>query len=520
MGREEALLTNIALTDQATQQQDEDGLVSSASSEPKFRVKRWRKDPAPNFVNPSPKAVATTPKPPLNRWEHGHLSSQYKPPSLFVSALGGLPPPALRKRALPQTPTRCEGLQYLQPTNLAVHSSSFVSQLRVHVQSTSGQRSSDEQFGVHADHCLSKPLDLPQSLVRATTSDSTTMLSLHQQLKEQHHLEWLHLLEKAGDASDLVKATRESASDAVHRSRVIAKFAPSTLAAYFRSWNHWVDFCQLHDASPYHPPTVPLADFLQVSSKRSALRVATAQSRALVWISKYAGFPLLKEALEAPITRAYTIPTEVAPRKEAAPSPLSFVVHLESCLLKDIGTPADRPLMGSILVLVWSSLRWSDALWVSPCGLVEDSDIIRGVAAKTKTTSRGTPFAFVKSGLLAVNSQVSWSTKWLNLVRQALQRTSELFPGFKPDFLIPQCGPNLAHPVFSAPLPRSQGVLLLRKLLLQSHRDASVLSVGVHSPKVTLLSWARQIGASEELRMVQGHHRQSGAKFNVGPIWS
>ena len=56
-----------------------------------------------------------------------------------------------------------------------MHSSSLVSQLRVHGQSTSGQRSSDEQFGVHADHRLSKPLDLPQSLVRATTSDSTTM---------------------------------------------------------------------------------------------------------------------------------------------------------------------------------------------------------------------------------------------------------------------------------------------------------------------------------------------------------
>ena len=40
-------------------------------------------------------------------------------------------------------------------------------------------------------------------------------------------------------------------------------------------------------------------------------------------------------------------------------------------------------------------------------------------------------------------------------------------------------------------------------------------SIGVHSPKVTMLSWARQIGASEELRMAQGHHRQSGAKFNV-----
>ena len=52
-------------------------------------------------------------------------------------------------------------------------------------------------------------------------------------------------------------------------------------------------------------------------------------------------------------------------------------------------------------------------------------------------------------------------------------------------------------------------------LLLQSHRDASVLSVGVHSPKVTLLSWARQIGVSEELRMAQGHHRQFGGKVNV-----
>ena len=56
---------------------------------------------------------------------------------------------------------------------------------------------------------------------------------------------------------------------------------------------------------------------------------------------------------------------------------------------------------------------------------------------------------------------------------------------------------------------------MLRNLIKQSHNEASVLSIGVHSPKVTILSWARQIGAPEELRMAQGHHRQSGAKFNV-----
>ena len=88
-----------------------------------------------------------------------------------------------------------------------------------------------------------------------------------------------------------------------------------------------------------------------------------------------------------------------------------------------------------------------------------------------------------------------------NLVRQALQRTSEVFPDFTPDFLLPLCGPSVDHPMFTAPMPGAQGVLLLRRLLLQANKDASVLSIGVHSPKVTLLSWARQIGASEEARM-------------------
>eukprot|EP00435_Cladocopium_sp_Y103_P033967 s465_g8.t1 len=65
---------------------------------------------------------------------------------------------------------------------------------------------------------------------------------------------------------------------------------------------------------------------------------------------------------------------------EAAPLPLSFVVWLESCILKQMGSVADRLVMGGILVLIWGSLRWSDAQWVSPRDLLEDQDSIRGVA--------------------------------------------------------------------------------------------------------------------------------------------
>ena len=122
-----------------------------------------------------------------------------------------------------------------------------------------------------------------------------------------------------------------------------------------------------------------VADYLQVSSRKSSLGVATAQSRSLAWVSKHAGFSGLRQALETPLVKSYVIPSSMALRKEAAPLPLSFVVYLEQAILRDTGSPADRLLMGCMLVLIWSSLRWSDALWISPINLTEDDVLVRGV---------------------------------------------------------------------------------------------------------------------------------------------
>ena len=347
-------------------------------------------------------------------------------------------PPPLKPRREVQWDAHPPGLQYVPPSTLGVHALSYQCQLNSDgFTATRSASVSQTQLDTPSVY-LSGILDVPSSVVKASASDSTTMYALHQQLRTQHHFDWLQLLKQAGSNSELIKSTQDSPNQEAHLIKIVAKFAPSTLAAYLKGWSQWVEFCHCHQVCPYSPPTVFLADFLQVSSKRSSLGVATAQSRALTWVSKYAGFPALLGALQAPITRAYTIPSEISVRKEAAPLPLSFVVYLESCILKELGTAADRLLMGSLLVLIWSSLRWSDALWVTPSALTEDVDVIRGIAARTKTTSRGMPFAFVKSGLLATSTQVTWSMKWLNLVRQALQRTSEVFPDFTPDFLL-QC---------------------------------------------------------------------------------
>ena len=55
----------------------------------------------------------------------------------------------------------------------------------------------------------------------------------------------------------------------------------------------------------YRPSVLTVADFLQVSSTKSSLGVATAQSRALTWVARYAGLPMLQDALSSPIIKSY-----------------------------------------------------------------------------------------------------------------------------------------------------------------------------------------------------------------------
>ena len=438
----------------------------SAEAPPMFRVKRYRKkDPVAvdtPLEPPRAKAIPALGRSQLNRWDGLHMASDYQPPSLGTLSVGGLPPPMSRLRWPDVVPAHCGGLQCESFPSLKVHSGSWALQM---APSTAAQKAPlpGRPHVSALPLVVSEPLRLSQDVVAASGTTSSTMLEVHQQLKQQHVQAWLQLLADAGPFSELFQSTAGSDTPDLHQARVVARFAPSTLAAYLRTWQTWIDFCACHQACPYQPSMTLVADFLQVSSRKSSLGVATAQSRSLVWVAKHAGLPQLRQALESPLVRSYVTPSTMALRKEVAPLPLSFVVYLEQAILKEAGSPADRLLMGCVLVLIWSSLRWSDALWISPMQLTEDDDLVRGVAARTKTTTRGMPFAFIKCGLLSGATSSNWATKWLNLVRAALQRTTERFPTFQPDFLIPQCGPSVEHPMFVAPLQRAQGVLILRR---------------------------------------------------------
>ena len=485
---------------------------------PRFRVKRWRRNaPEPVVVMQSfPKATPLAPVLTFNRWNDGEIGPRQDHWTQHKLSVGGLAPPPVPLRVGALSIPPCGGLNnvgiappsYLRPQSLSHQLALPVSQSRPNLR-TGGFALLDSQ------HVASQPLSLDAKLVKPTLADSTTMLALHKQLKSQHLQTWLNLLDSAGSFSGLYASTADSANATLHRTKVVARYAPSTLAAYLKAWDHWTEVCKCSGICPFRPTVLAVADFLQVSSKKSTLGVATAQSRALTWVAKQADLPTLREALQSPVVRAYTLPSEVTLRKEAAPLPLSFVIFLENQILREQGSAADRLLMGGLLVLIWASLRWSDATWVAPASLSVEADTIRGIANKTKTTMRGMPFALLTCGFLSGSSTISWTTKWLNLVHAALQRTSESFPGFVPDFLLPMSGPNPEHPMFVAPMSRSQGILIIRKLLKTSAPETMLNGIGAHSPKVTFLSWARQVGASEESRMAQGHHRATGARQNV-----
>ena len=441
---------------------------------PVCTVKRYRRSkspsssvtPGPLFVQPSPKTSSLNPPLMPCRWNTDQLSPLYRPPAFQKLVVGGLMPPPIPKHSGGPELSLRPGLAPPPPQPLQVHNRSFSFQTQLSQPGIA--TSPPPRRPISVPLAVSAPLDVPTEGICESHSDPSTMLALHKQLKSQHVSAWLSIVEAAGRHSELFNVTAFSENQDLHRAKVVAKYAPSTLSAYFGNWQRWLEFCECQGCCPFQPETSQVADFLQVSSRRSSLGVATAQSRALTWTAKHLGLSGLRQCLEAPLVKAYMVPSEITLRKEAAPLPLSFVIFLETRILKELGTAADRLLMGCVLTLVWASLRWSDALWVTPSSLHADRDTIRGVAARTKTTSRGMPFGFITAGFMSGSSSCNWATKWLNLVRAALQRTAEMYPHFEPDFLIPQCGPNLDHPMFVAPMPRAQGILLLRKFLLMS----------------------------------------------------
>ncbi|CAE7245691.1 unnamed protein product [Symbiodinium sp. CCMP2456] len=294
---------------------------------------------------------------------------------------------------------------------------------------------------------------------------------------------------------------------------MVSAFAPSTLAAYLSKWRHWLRFASASEISPYIPDINILLDFLATNS-RGRLQTATTWIKAMRFVSRRANLDALRSALHSDVVSAYARSGSIVERRESAPLPLSFVLFLERRVLDCSISIQQRVLAGAFLLCIFASLRFSDALWCPPARLCITGDCLLSVCLKTKTTRRSMPFGAVAGGFLHRGAS-GWAHAWLHLVQLSLQATAMLHPNFTPDFLLAKMGDDPARPLFLAPMSRSEGVVLLRRLFYERYQNTPASCrpepdlLGVHSLKVTLLSYGRQLLIREDLQRQQGHHRAS-----------
>ena len=360
-----------------------------------------------------------------------------------------------------------------------------------------------------------------QSMYLASGRSSESSASQTDQQYSALLVRWREFLSELGAASALYSEASASQNRDFLLDRAAMKFAPSTLLRYFDAWLNWSSFCRLADASPHDPPPGLLPDWLKSQSSRRGL--ATMQLRALAWFVKTAGLPKLKVCLCAPICQAFAVASNPQEHRESLPLSLSFVMHLEKSILDPLSSPAEVLRLGYLLLCIWGSLRWGDALWCPPSRLhyQPQSHALVGICLRTKTTKRGMPFGVFAAGLSGTASQC-WSLRFLSVLRQSVADTLAINPNRHLDFLPAALSGSESRPIISAPLKRERMVLWLRGLLLRHWRIFSQAAapaafglVAAHSLKCTVLSWARQLHVDSDLRRIQGHHRQSGSDRSV-----
>ena len=342
---------------------------------------------------------------------------------------------------------------------------------------------------------------------------STSMQQAWSEAKSGLIQQWLEILAQMDEASGLFATTKHSAHCDDHRCRVIQKFAPTTLQSYFRIWTRWFDFAVQLNESPFNPAPVFLADFL-AEHAHGPLGVATAYYKGLSWMARQAQLPAIFDALQSSVCKSYLHSSVICEKRESAPLPLSFVVYLERLVVSKTTPASDVLQLGSLLFLIWSSLRWSDALWIAPDTITLQNHAMFAISAHTKTTNRGMPVACYAYGLMGQQSGTSWGQAWLNVVHQAVHDTKQLYPSFAVDFLLTEVGTSTDKPLFLKPMPRDRGLHLIRfwlcRCFVAHQREAQPADfhlLGTHSCKTTLLSWAQQLQLPLEQRQLQGHHR-------------
>ncbi|CAE7216718.1 unnamed protein product [Symbiodinium natans] len=283
-------------------------------------------------------------------------------------------------------------------------------------------------------------------------------------------------------------------------SRIFANRAASTLKKHLRGWGVWWEFCRTSSWSMARPSLTQLLDFFESLCEGVRMdRGRNRKSKAMGVIAamKFAASRLqlcgLLGQLKSPLLEPWGRCEKWSKRRPREATPLSFDIVLRLELACQSAPVEDSWLLLCFLLMLFGSLRWSDAQRVDLSSVSCQQGCLRGWTWRCKQSATGMPWAVWCKGVANSNWGVQLFEESL-AVRAAVPNR---------DFLIGHGGQPVSYSTALAQFRRC--------LVTYGGVDAvDVLSYTLHSLKCTFLSWAEEAEVSSRDRSAQGHHKEPG----------
>ena len=322
---------------------------------------------------------------------------------------------------------------------------------------------------------------------------------------------WTQFASALRPFSQVLQQMANSKFEQDHAERFLNQFAATTLMRYMQSVLQFVQICHDLQVSIQDLSESILADLLICSAlaRRSdgSGPKHSVTIKALKWCCKQLDVSAFAPVF-GPLIASFDRQKIPSDRRESLPFPLFILMKWERRILQAQSTPKEIIILGGLLLLCWSGLRFSDIQRSQLNTWFLDSTSLRGLTWRAKTCSTATPFGVCISGLL---SQGSWT--WIH---KFLQTLDQLYAAQNPadiDFAIPSFNGREEPALPFDAMSYAEALYYIRwymRLPWSPHSAAITLdasSYTVHGLKATLLSWAAQTDISPEDRRMHGKHK-------------
>lgn len=370
-----------------------------------------------------------------------------------------------------------------------------------------GSLGSSELVSSAPSPCLQKLGSVPK---HSTLTSNLTRIKLASKSPIVWSL-WLQFSAVLQTFSGVLQQLTQSSYVQEHAERFLNQFAATTLLRYMQSTLQFIQLCKDLHIDLQALTESQLADVLICGSLARRADGSgpkcSVTIKALRWCCKQLDVKIFASAFGSMISsfERQKIPVD---RKESLPFPLFIIMKWERRILQSQATLKEIVILGGLLLLCWSGLRFSDLQRSQLQSWFLDEESLRGLTWRAKTCSTATPFGVCNSGLL---SQGNWT--WVHKYLQTLDRMYASQPLNSIDFALPAfrdqevpCQP------FDA-MTYAEALYYIRYYmqLPWSHRPGSLQvptsSYTVHGLKATLLSWAAQTEISPDDRRMHGKHK-------------